>query len=391
MGIKNLLSKTKMFLIKNAVYLNHTASRGDLSESGYKQRAGKSTRPTAHCGCQIERGNSMGRRKGTDATEINTTDSSRTGVSTTESSRTGISGIAINRTANDQILREKGNGLAQVAADAGRPDYSGGLLENLTVHVSHAFYRAGFYGWNAPEETPSFNRLYYLTEGEGMVTLNGVRYYPKAGQLMIMPAGTVQTRTTTRENPYSRYFCHFEARIGAWPLFHAAPNLYLCPVDEPERILSLFGEVLTLADRPGPFAAMRIKACLLELLAYCLEKGGYSDFMDHFMQTDERGKLAKVLEYIELHLSEPLEVETLAELVHLHPNYFIPYFKKHLGVTPMHYVQQKRIEQAKRLLSFSDAGISEIADRVGMELAHFSRSFKKAAGVSPSAYRNSTR
>lgn len=328
--------------------------------------------------------------------EVSTKDISRTGFSAADSSgteinRTEISRTEISRTESNRILRGTSGGLAQDAADGGRPDFSGGLLENLTVHVSHAFYRAGFYGWNAPEEMPSFNRLYYLTEGEGMVTLNGVRYYPKAGQLMIMPAGTVQTRTTTRENPYSRYFCHFDARIGAWPLFHAAPNLYLCPVDEPERILSLFGEVLTLADRPGPFAAMRIKACLLELLAYCLENGGYSDFMDHFMQTDERGKLAKVLEYIELHLSEPLEVEMLAELVHLHPNYFIPYFKKHLGVTPMHYVQQKRIELAKRLLSFSDAGISDIADRVGMELAHFSRSFKKAAGVSPSAYRNSTR
>lgn len=265
------------------------------------------------------------------------------------------------------------------------------LLENLTVHVSHAFYRAGYSGWNAPEEKPSFNRLYYVTEGEGAVTLDGVRYKPRAGQLFIMPAYTVQTRYTPQEHPYSRYFCHFDARIGDWPLFQADSVFRIADVAEPKRIEGLFREMIEQSERPGPFAVLRVKACLLQLLASCLENGGHTGFMDPFMQDNERGKLTHVLQYIDDRLQEPLEVETLAELVHLHPNYFIPYFKKQMGTTPMSYVQHKRIELARRLLTSTDTAISIIAERVGMDAAHFSRTFKKTTGVSPRSYRNSTR
>lgn len=105
----------------------------------------------------------------------------------------------------------------------------------------------------------------------------------------------------------------------------------------------------------------------------------------------ERNKLGKVLAYIQEHLCEPIEIEALAHLVHLHPNYFIPYFKKIMGVTPMHYVQQKRMEEAKRLLTFTDSSIADIAEQLGMQLAHFSRQFKSHAGISPTSYRACTR
>lgn len=57
----------------------------------------------------------------------------------------------------------------------------------------------------------------------------------------------------------------------------------------------------------------------------------------------------------------------------------------------MHYVQLKRMEHAKRQLSYSNFSISDIAEQVSMELAHFSKYFKKTIGISPSAYRNSTK
>lgn len=138
-------------------------------------------------------------------------------------------------------------------------------------------------------------------------------------------------------------------------------------------------------------STMRNQAALLHLLALCLEDGGYSDFMGELAHTNGQRQLANVLQYIEQRLTQPMEVEELAELVHLHPNYFIPYFKKYMGVPPMHYVQLKRMELAKRQLSYSTSSISDIAAQVGMELAHFSKYFKKSTGVSPSAYRNSTR
>ena len=268
---------------------------------------------------------------------------------------------------------------------------TGRLLENLTVTVTHAQYRSGFPGWGRTNETPSFNRLYFIDGGEGKVIINGITHYPKPGQLMIMPAGSTQTTETTLENPYIRYYCHFEARIGEWPLFHSANKLFISDASNPDAVREIFTEMIRQLQHRDVISTLRIQSSLLSLMASCLEGGDNPDFMQEFIQSTDQGKLAHVLNYIDERLNKPLEVEELAELVHLHPNYFIPYFKKFMGVTPMHYVHLKRMEFAKRLLSYSDSTISHIADQIGMELAHFSKYFKKLTGVSPSAYRNSTK
>ncbi len=268
---------------------------------------------------------------------------------------------------------------------------TGALLQNLSVTVTHAHLSSRYPGWNRLNETPSFNRLYFIDGGEGKVILNGQAHYPRPGQLMIMPAGSTQTTETSPDNPYKRYFCHFDAHIGEWPLFHTGNKLYISDVVEPDAVREIFTEMITRFPEENLLSTMRNQAALLHLLALCLEDGGYSDFMGELAHTSGQKQLANVLQYIEQRLTQPMEVEELAELVHLHPNYFIPYFKKYMGVPPMHYVQLKRMELAKRQLSYSTSSISDIAAQVGMELAHFSKYFKKSTGVSPSAYRNSTR
>lgn len=268
---------------------------------------------------------------------------------------------------------------------------TGRLLQNLTVVVSHAWRSDTFPGWNRTNETPSFNRLYYIERGEGTVWINGIAYEPKPGQLMIMPAGTTQTTETSRDNPYTRYFCHFDAHIGEWPLFPTPGKLYICDPPDPDVVRELFADMIERFQSNQFLSSLRIHATLLNLIALCLEAGGYLNFMSEFMLNNDKEKLAHVLEYIEQRLGEPLSVEELADLIHLHPNYFIAYFKKFMGIPPMQYVQLKRMEFARTQLSHSDASISDIAEQTGMDLPHFSKYFKKATGLSPSAYRRGTK
>ncbi|WP_334078172.1 AraC family transcriptional regulator [Paenibacillus sanfengchensis] len=273
---------------------------------------------------------------------------------------------------------------------AGDP-FVGRLLEGLAVTVTHVQLRSGFPGWNRSEQSPSFNRLYFIAAGEGSVVLNGITYYPRPNQLMIMPAGASQVTFTSPENPYTRYFCHFDAHVGEWPLFHAGSPLYISDVKEPVAVRAAFDELVGQFQSGGPFSALRMQAGLLQLLAACLEEGGYGDHLKDYLQFTERSKLGGVLKFIHDHLHETIEIETLAEIVHLHPNYFIPYFKKIMGSTPIHYVQRKRMDEAKRLLTYTDDSIANIAEQLGMQLAYFSRQFKGHTGISPTAYRAWTR
>ncbi len=79
----------------------------------------------------------------------------------------------------------------------------------------------------------------------------------------------------------------------------------------------------------------------------------------------------------------------LADIIHLHPNYFNAVFKKYVSETPQRYINSLRIKKAKDILLRSHEAISEIPEQIGFkDVYYFSKAFKKATGMSPSLYRS---
>ena len=96
-----------------------------------------------------------------------------------------------------------------------------------------------------------------------------------------------------------------------------------------------------------------------------------------------------VMEHIRKNLSSKITLSGLSELVHLDSSYLSGLFKKQTGSTITQYTNACRIVCAVELLLESDMTIEEIAQKSGFyDIHHFSRNFKKAQGVSPSAYRS---
>jgi transcriptional regulator GlxA family with amidase domain len=67
-------------------------------------------------------------------------------------------------------------------------------------------------------------------------------------------------------------------------------------------------------------------------------------------------------------------------------------FKTALGISPLDYLQEVRINTAKDLLKTSNLSMSEIADKVGyQDTGYFSSLFKKHLATTPSIYRETVR
>jgi transcriptional regulator GlxA family with amidase domain len=67
-------------------------------------------------------------------------------------------------------------------------------------------------------------------------------------------------------------------------------------------------------------------------------------------------------------------------------------FVLHLGVSPGRYREHLRIERAKQLLQSKRLTNKELAEMLGFcDEAHFSKTFRRKAGVSPREFRNSLR
>ncbi len=99
-------------------------------------------------------------------------------------------------------------------------------------------------------------------------------------------------------------------------------------------------------------------------------------------------KTVHIKEVVELHLFSNLKVEQLAKLCNLSLSSFKREFRKEFNDSPANYINNKRLEKAKELLTISDLLVSEIAYEVGFQDSlYFTRLFKNKIGVPPSAYR----
>ncbi|MBV9876027.1 MAG: helix-turn-helix domain-containing protein [Verrucomicrobia bacterium] len=94
--------------------------------------------------------------------------------------------------------------------------------------------------------------------------------------------------------------------------------------------------------------------------------------------------------YILANQADPIDLDKVAQAMHVSTFYFCKMFKKATGLTFTDYLSRVRVEKAKTLLLNPHLRISEIAYDVGFQsLTHFNRTFRKIVGESPTAYRDS--
>lgn len=97
-----------------------------------------------------------------------------------------------------------------------------------------------------------------------------------------------------------------------------------------------------------------------------------------------------VTSHIEDHLAEPIPLATLAELVGLSTYHFCRAFKQSFGIPPHRYHTSRRIDRAKALLATPAPSVTSIGLMVGFsETSSFTAAFRKATGLTPTAYHRS--
>jgi AraC family transcriptional regulator len=101
-----------------------------------------------------------------------------------------------------------------------------------------------------------------------------------------------------------------------------------------------------------------------------------------------RWQTRRVVAYIDANLGSRLKVSKLAALLPLSPTHFSRGFHRAMGCTPSEYIAAKRVEHAKSLLRSSAEPMCSIALMCGFaDQPHFSKTFRRRAGVTPSAWR----
>lgn len=102
----------------------------------------------------------------------------------------------------------------------------------------------------------------------------------------------------------------------------------------------------------------------------------------------DRRRAVRTALWIEAHASQPLGLDRMAREAGLGAFQFLRIFSRAIGVTPHQYLVRCRLRRAARLLTDNDRAVTEVAFDCGFgDLSNFVRTFHRAAGVSPRAFR----
>jgi len=99
--------------------------------------------------------------------------------------------------------------------------------------------------------------------------------------------------------------------------------------------------------------------------------------------------VSECIQYIFKHLYEPLSLQDLCMHVNMNASYLSRRFKLETGHSPVEYIQQCKVDEAKKLLSLTTLSITEICTRLNFnDQSYFTKVFKRRTGRTPGQYRN---
>lgn len=146
----------------------------------------------------------------------------------------------------------------------------------------------------------------------------------------------------------------------------------------------ILNQITSLYDEAVTGYELALKSLFLQAVFLLLQYSEKTDSHDTGTHSD---KLKNVLDYIEFHLAEPISISELAKLCYFSDYHFMRFFKKHMNMTCVEYINNLRLEKSVELFEQGNDSILDVSLSVGFRnLSYFHRAFKKKYHMTPLAF-----
>lgn len=229
--------------------------------------------------------------------------------------------------------------------------------------------------------------LHLIKQGSTTITIHNHDFIVHAGDIIAINPGLLHM--VVSDNPVYIYTIRiFQQADSLLPDdFIVKPDI--CPVttsgDYFSYLLDIMNALAELGDK-----GISDHSCLCNILGAAL----YTTYKKIFESvtatfTPPKSSLATtILQYINDHYSDNITLNVLAGNFYVSPSYISGIFKREFNISPINYLINRRICEAKWYLINTNTPISEISRIVGYENTyHFSKLFTKRSNISPERFR----
>lgn len=240
--------------------------------------------------------------------------------------------------------------------------------------------------WNSISHTHSYAELFYIVGGDGQFRIENELYPVTADQLVIVNPNVLHTEVSYESRPLEYMVLGVE---GLELSAEGNDDGRFCILDYRNGgdILTCLRHILR-ESQEKPLGYETVCQAYLEILIVRLMRSTSFAVLPGPVEKRASRQCAIIRRYIDVHYKEQLNLNVLAEQAHVNKYYLAHAFKREYGISPIHYLGQRRIEESKYLLEETDMSLSQISRVLGFSSgSYFSQSFGKAVGMAPMEYR----
>lgn len=239
--------------------------------------------------------------------------------------------------------------------------------------------------WSSVMHTHHFTEIFYVLNGKGNFLFHRDIHPIETGDLVIIPPYLEHTEQSIPGMPLEYYVLGIDG-IAFQPRNGEVMAQVFCNFDNRALIADLFAQIYfeVKADRYG---AEMICQHLLEILVLRILRS--QKLVPVSINTVRMTKeCAQIKEYLDTNYAEHITLDTLTSLTHMNKYYMAHSFTKYTGLSPIQYLNQRRLETACQLLRDTDFSIAAISSQTGFSSqSYFTQSFRKCYGTTPIKYR----
>lgn len=243
--------------------------------------------------------------------------------------------------------------------------------------------------WYNLAHSHDYCELLYVIEGRGWAQIGEHRCELAQGNLVVLDPSVLHEEHSDKQSPLRFAFCAIDSfaieglppcgllSAGRYPVIETGDCRYRMESVFADLIHETSEQVSFCNDMSNSLVSMLLVLAIRLLLAQPTSR-----------PTAMSEECSRVAEFINSNYSEPLSLADLSQTVYVSKHHLAHIFKSQTGVSPIRYLINKRISEAKRLLRETELTVGEISVQVGYnDPVYFSQIFKKSTGMSPSVYR----
>lgn len=239
--------------------------------------------------------------------------------------------------------------------------------------------------WQSVFHTHHFTEIFFVLNGKGKFLFREETRPIQTGDLIIIPPYIGHTEQSIAGMPLEYYVLGIDG-ISFQSKDSVASAQIFCDFENTPLIADLFSQIYYELKHEKPEADI-ICHHFLEILILRIMRSQH--LVPVPINTVRMSKeCAQVKDYLDTNYAEHITLDTLTSLTHMNKYYMAHSFTKFTGMSPIQYLNQRRLETACQLLKETDYSVSDISFSTGFSSqSYFTQVFRKHYGVTPIRYR----